>query len=226
MDKCNAIIIELLNSILKESCDISFLHKIKKAIDIRRLKELITADLKSFSQRDPAARNEPKNILFGYTSFDAVLHYRLAHAVYNSNLPRNLYKEKYQYALSISAKGKLKSGAEIHPAAVIGNRFILDHGFGTVIGETTEIGNDCYILGGVILGAMGISDNNQIKRHPKIGNNVQIGSFSRVLGTVVVGNNVFIGTNCTIIKNIPNDSIVTLKSETQIIKRNIPYVLN
>ena len=64
------------------------------------------------------------------------------------------------------------SRAEIHPAATIGNNFVLDHGVGTVIGETSEIGDNAYILGGVILGASGISQNPSERRHPKIGDNV------------------------------------------------------
>ena len=76
------------------------------------------------------------------------------------------------------------SGAEIHPAARIGRRFVLDHGYGTVIGETCEIGHDCYILCGVTLGARGIANNPDGKRHPRLGNNVEVGSGARVLGYV------------------------------------------
>lgn len=113
----------------------------------------------------------------------------------------NLQKEYYAYL--IFQRGKLKSGAEIHFKAKIGKRFILDHGYGTVFGDTTVIGNDCYILGGVTLGATGISRNSKAPRHPIVGNNVQVGCFSKVLGRINIGDNVFIGAGCTVTKDIP-----------------------
>lgn len=111
------------------------------------------------------------------------------------------------------------SGAELHPSSQIGRRFILDHGFGTVFGETVSIGDDCYVLGGVTLGASGISGNPQGKRHPSIGNRVQLGAFSRIFGCVDIGDDVFIGPNCTITQNIPSGSKVTLRSSLQILRR-------
>ncbi len=129
-------------------------------------------------------------------------------------------KNKYQYALILSSKGKLLSGAEINPYAKIGKRFILDHGIGTVIGETAEIGDDCYMLGGVILGAKGISNNPEGIRHPRIGNNVQIGSFSKLFGAITIGNNVFIGSGCVITENIPDNYMVYVITENQLIKGN------
>lgn len=226
MDKCHIEIKNLINLIITSCCDEFFVSKIKLILDFKRIELLIIDDLDAFSKRDPAAKNEPRNILFGYTSFSAILHYRLAHAIINTNMPKEFDQLKYQYALFISSKGKLQSGAEIHPAAQVGERFVLDHGFGTVIGETTQIGNDCYVLGGVVLGAMGISGNKEVRRHPRVGNNVQIGSFSRVFGTVSIGDNVFIDANCTIVDDIPEYSIVTLKSEIQITTRNSHHACN
>jgi len=124
-------------------------------------------------------------------------------------------------ALLVSARGKLLSGADIHARSNIGKRFVLDHGYGTVIGETTEIGDDCYVLGGVVLGATGISGNSRGKRHPTIGNRVEIGAFSRVFGNVVIGDDVFVAPHCVIKENVPRNSVVSLRSELQIVRRKI-----
>ena len=135
----------------------------------------VAEDLIAYAWRDPASRGRGELILESYASFKAVLYYRLAHCVWN--LPDPAHGQFCAIALTLSNQGKLLSGAEIHPAARIGRRFVLDHGFGTVIGETCEIGNDCYILCGVTLGARGIANNPDGKRHPCLGNNVEVGAF-------------------------------------------------
>lgn len=76
--------------------------------------------------------------------------------------------------------GRFFTGIEIHPGAKIGKRLFIDHGFGTVIGETAKIGNDCIIYHGVTLGGTGKHKN---KRHPDIGNNVMLGAGAKVLRT-------------------------------------------
>ncbi len=169
--------------------------------------ELACGDLLAYVQKDPAMRLDPDLIIMNTTSYSAVLHYRIANAIYGN---KDLFSPKLRtlYAGLLSQRGKLKSGAEVHFKARIGKSFVLDHGYGTVIGETTIIGEDCYILGGVILGARGISDNQSDARHPILGNNVQVGSFSSVLGRVKVGDNTFIGPSCTITKDIPSGSKV------------------
>lgn len=188
------------------------------------MEELITKiydDLVFFAEKDPASKNNPTNIFYNYSSFVAVFNYRVANAMLYCE-PLNAWNAEinYQYALFVSCKAKMVSGIEIHPCAKIGNKFVIDHGFGVVIGETTEIGDRCYVLGGVILGAFGIAGNPNNKRHPTIGNDVQIGSFSRIFGNINIGNNVIIGANCTIKSDIDDNCVVTLKSELQIIKNN------
>ncbi len=143
--------------------------------------------------------------------------------VQRSNRIAHCIKDKYKFSpdLScygdvVSSRGQWLSGADIHPTSKIGERFILDHAVGTVIGETTVIGNDCYVLGGVQIGASGIATNLNIKRHPTIGNNVQIGAYAKIFGSLTIGDNVFIGSNCLIYNDVPSDSRVVLKSVTQI----------
>lgn len=176
-------------------------------------------DLQAFANKDPAAHGRASDIAFGYSSFKAVLHYRLSHMLLQRSASEGDPERTLEAtALLVSSRGKLMSGAEIHPRCEIGRRFILDHGQGTVIGETVEIGDDCYILGGVVLGATGISANPSGKRHPTIGNRVQIGAFTRVLGDIVIGDDVFVGPHCVIKDDIPAGSAVTLRSELQIVR--------
>ena len=93
---------------------------------------------------------------------------------------------------------------------------MLDHGHGTVIGETCEIGDDCYLLQSVILGATGIVSIPSIKRHPSLGNNVRVGGFARIFGPVNIGDNVLISPHCVITTDIPSNSKVRIVNQLQI----------
>ncbi|WP_246184271.1 serine O-acetyltransferase [Paraburkholderia bonniea] len=176
-------------------------------------------DLHAFLSKDPAQHGSPIATLFGSTSYKATLHYRLAHALMTcAKLDAAARHELEACAWLVSHRGKLLSGAEIHPGCDIGQRFILDHGWGTVIGETSVIGNDCYLLGGVTLGATGIANNTSMKRHPTLGDRVQIGAFSRIFGDIHIGDDVFVGAHCTVTQSIMPNSTVTLRSKMQIIR--------
>ena len=94
---------------------------------------------------------------------------------------------------------RFTTGIEIHPAAVIGRRFFIDHGMGVVIGATSIVGDDVMIYHDVTLGARGIEDG---KRHPTIGNNVIIGAGARVLGNVTIGEGSRISANAVITKDL------------------------
>jgi serine O-acetyltransferase len=111
---------------------------------------LLREDLHAYASRDPASHGNPDLILETYATFQAVICYRLAQQLWR--LIPEFGPVCEWVAQRLSNRGKVLSGAEIHPAASIGRRFVLDHGFGTVIGETCEIGDDCYILSGVTLG--------------------------------------------------------------------------
>ena len=173
-------------------------HKINTNVII----EILLKDLKSYIQKDPASEENYNLIINSYTGFLSLIGYRVANYIINQ-----LKSEFYQIkAREISEKIKSKTGIEIHPKAQIGEYFVLDHGFGTVIGETTIIGKNCYILQGVILGGRSIASNSKGKRHPTIGNSVEIGAFSRILGNITIGDNVFIAPHSIITKNIPSNS--------------------
>ena len=176
-------------------------------------------DLSAFVAKDPAQHGSWHVTLTGSTSYKAILHYRLASALISmANADPHDTDGFESYALLVSNRGKLLSGAEIHPRCTIGKRFVLDHGWGTVIGETSVVGDDCYLLGGVTLGAAGIAGNASVQRHPTLGNRVQVGAFARVFGNVLIGDDVFIGTHCCITQPIPANSVVTLRSENQVVR--------
>jgi serine O-acetyltransferase len=105
-------------------------------------------------------------------------------------------------ARAVSQWSRRRTGVEIHPAAKIGRRLVIDHGMGIVIGETTEIGDDCLLYQGVTLGGTG---KDQGKRHPTLGNNVMVGSGAKVLGPFKVGDNSRIAANAVVLKEIPPD---------------------
>ena len=126
-------------------------------------------DAKNICKKDPAARNVFEVIIL-YPGFHALFFHRIANFFY-------VYKF-YFIARLISQINRFFTGIEIHPGAKIGRRLFIDHGNGIVIGETTEIGNDCTIYHQATLGGTG---KDKFKRHPTIGNNVMIGAGAKLL---------------------------------------------
>ena len=98
------------------------------------------------------------------------------------------------------------TGVEIHPGAVIGHRFFIDHGMGVVIGETAEVGDDVMLYHGVTLGGRSMQ---RVKRHPTVGSRVTIGAGARILGPVYIGDDVQIGANSVVVKDVPAGAIAT-----------------
>lgn len=116
--------------------------------------------------------------------------------------------------MRISFYARSQTGTEIHPEAVIGRRFVIDHGWGTVIGQTAKIGDDCYLLNDVTLGGRAVANAPDGKRHPTIGDRVQICARAKVFGPVVVGDDCFIGPDVTISTDLPAGTRV-LASQSQ-----------
>ena len=147
-------------------------------------------------------RNDPslKNFfeIFWYPSFRCQIYYRIARIFYKHKL--------YFISHIISFLGRKRTGIEIHPGAVIGNGLFIDHGYGTVIGETAVIGDNVVMFHGVTIGSTGKKVVG--KRHPTIGNNVFIGSGAKVLGNITIGNNVKIGANAVVLESISNNNTV------------------
>lgn len=151
----------------------------------------IKADIASIRERDPAVKSGLE-IYFLYPSFKAVRSYRRAHWFYERGW--------FFTARLISQRSRKKTGIEIHPGAKIGKGLFIDHGSGVVIGETTEIGDNCTIYQGVTLGGTGKDTG---KRHPTLGNNVMVGSGARVLGPFRVGDNSKIAANAVVLNEVP-----------------------
>jgi len=157
------------------------------------LLEHFKADIESVKQRDPAAKNTLE-IILTYSGLHAVAAYRVAHYFHKKKL--------YLTARVISQLARFFTGIEIHPGATIGKGLFIDHGMGVVIGETTEIGDNCLIYQGVTLGGTG---KDKGKRHPTLGDNVMVGSGARVLGPFKVGNNVKIAANAVVLEAVPDN---------------------
>ena len=153
-------------------------------------------DIRTIKERDPAAKNYVE-ILLCYPGLHAVWLHRIAHSLYQ-------YKW-YTLARLISHFSRGFTGIEIHPGAKIGKRLFIDHGMGVVIGETTEIGDDCLIYKGVVLGGTTLEKK---KRHPTLGNRVIVGSNSTVLGAITVGDGARIGSGSVVVKPVPNGATV------------------
>jgi serine O-acetyltransferase len=153
-------------------------------------------DINSVFERDPAARNIFE-IVTCYSGVQAMIFYRFTHWLWRLKLK--------WLARFISTFARWVTGIEIHPGAQIGRRFFIDHGMGVVIGETSEIGDDCMLYHGVTLGGI---TWDKIKRHPTLKNNVVIGAGAKILGPITLGNNVRVGSNSVVVKSIEDDQTV------------------
>lgn len=156
--------------------------------------DTLKSDLNAYMERDPAARSRFE-IYFLYSGFKAVRAYRRANWFYRHNM-------KF-IARWISQNARRRTGVEIHPGATIGSGLVIDHGMGVVIGETTEIGNNCTIYQNVTLGGTG---KDHGKRHPTLGNNVLVGTGAKVLGPFKVGDNARIAAGAVVLSEVPENA--------------------
>lgn len=152
--------------------------------------------IKLIREKDPAADSVLCIILF-YSGLHAIVLHRIAHFFYKKRLRF--------FSKLIAAFSKFITNIEIHPGAVIGKGFFIDHGTGVVIGETAVVGNNVTIYQGVTLGGTGKQSG---KRHPTVGNNVVIGAGAKILGSFTVGDNVNIGANSVVLSDVPDNSTV------------------
>jgi serine O-acetyltransferase len=158
----------------------------------------VTSDVSSARERDPAARGiGTLEILTGWAGVQALLAHRVAHALWESEIP--LAPRVIAYT------SRAITGVEIHPAAKIGTDFFIDHGSGVVIGETAEIGDRVTLYQGVTLGGTGFARG---KRHPTLDDDVTVGSGAKLLGPVTVGRNAKVGANTVVIEDVPPQTTV------------------
>jgi serine O-acetyltransferase len=153
-------------------------------------------DIQSVFERDPAARNTFE-ILTAYPGIHAIVFHRLSHRLWTMGLK--------WLARMLSNVARWFTGIEIHPGAVIGRRFFIDHGMGVVIGETAVIGDDCTLYHGVTLGGTSWEKG---KRHPTLADNVVVGAGAKVLGPILVGEGARIGSNAVVVKDVPPGATV------------------
>ena len=158
--------------------------------------ERLREDIRTIKERDPAAKSYVE-IFLCYPGLHAIWLHRIAHSLYLSKW--------YTIARLISHFSRGVTGIEIHPGAKIGRRLFIDHGMGVVMGETTEIGDDCLIYKGVVLGGTTLEKR---KRHPTLGNRVIIGSNSTVLGAIAIGDGARIGSGSVVVKPVPSGATV------------------
>lgn len=154
----------------------------------------IREDIQTVMQRDPAATSA-WSVWFNAPAMHAIWAYRRHHWLWNHGFKG--------LARWLSTRSRRKFGVEIHPGAQIGRRFMIDHGMGVVIGETTIIGDDCMLYQGVTLGGTGKDTG---KRHPTLGNNVLVGVNAVVLGNITVGDNAKIGGGTVVVHDVPAGS--------------------
>lgn len=169
---------------------------------IKQINETINFIMKN----DPAPKSK----------IEVLLLYPGLHAVIGHRISNFLYKKKLFFsARLVSQIFRFFTNIEIHPGAQINGTLFIDHGAGIVIGETAIIGNEVTIYHGVTLGGTGKETG---KRHPTVGDNVVIGAGAKLLGSIEIGNNVKIGSNSVVLKDIP-DGCTVVGTKARIVKR-------
>lgn len=166
----------------------------------------IKEEIAIIRERDPAIHSSME--VFLYPSFKVMLHYRVAHRLYETG--------HYFWARWVSQRGVRKTGIEIHPGARIGKGLFIDHGNGVIIGETAIIGDNVTLYQGVTLGGTGKEHG---KRHPTVGNNVMISAGAKVLGSFTIGDNSKIGAGSVVLSEVPPNSTV-VGVPGRVVKRN------
>lgn len=153
-------------------------------------------DIAAVFESDPAARSYAE-VLICYPGL---------HAVWAHHLSHWLWSHKMRFLARLNSQfSRFLTGIEIHPGAELGRRLFIDHGIGTVIGETAIVGDDCTLYQGVTLGGTG---KEKGKRHPTLGNNVTIGSGGKVLGNITIGDNCRVGAGSVVLRSVPANSTI------------------
>ena len=156
----------------------------------------VREDVAAVFESDPAARSY----------LEVLLLYPGLHAVWAHHLSHWLWLHHMRFlARYVSQISRLFTGIEIHPGAELGRRLFIDHGIGTVIGETAIVGDDVTLYQGVTLGGTG---KEKGKRHPTLGNNISIGSGAKLLGNITIGDNCRVGAGSVVLRNVPANSTI------------------
>ena len=177
----------------------------------------LRSDLNAIIARDPAASNR-LSVAFLYPSFQVMVAYRISHKLWNFGL-------KF-FSRLIMQLARILTGIEIHPAAKIGAGFFVDHGMGTVVGETAEIGRDVTLYHDVTLGgvmpAVDSDKQRASKRHPTLGDYVIVGAGAQILGPITVYRCARVGGNSVVTKDVPEGATVVGVPARQMTKTTAP----
>lgn len=180
----------------------------------------IVTDIEFINSSDPASagktaiKNTPSNALL------ATVYYRISHYFYYiGKVISN--KELTSEAIKLSQTALGQTGIDIHPGAKIMAPLFIDHGYGVVIGETAEIGQNCIIFNGVVLGSRNVLNANKTKRHPTLKNSVTVCAGAKILGDIVLGENVFVSPNAVVIDDIEDHHQVLIVNQLQIKKQTL-----
>jgi serine O-acetyltransferase len=155
---------------------------------------LVAEDIRAVLENDPAARSGLE-VLLTYPGLHALWVHRAAHGLWARDLRLG--------ARVLAHVNRFVTGIDIHPAARIGRRVVIDHGMGIVIGETATVGDGCLLYAGVVLG--GTSLERKV-RHPQVGENVVIGSHACILGAIHVGEHARIGSGSVVVRDVPAEA--------------------
>jgi serine O-acetyltransferase len=158
--------------------------------------EVAAEDVRAFCRNDPAARS-PLEVVLVYPGLHALWLHRAAHALWQRDVKLG--------ARVLAHANRFVTGIEIHPAARIGRRVVIDHGMGVVIGETASVGDGCLLYKGVVLGGTSLVRS---VRHPQIGHDVVIGSNACILGAISVGDHARVGSGSVVVREVPPGATV------------------
>jgi len=156
----------------------------------------ITDDIRFAKANDPAATST-LTVLLTYPGLHAVWWYRLANACHRRGFGRT--------AAVLAYLGRFLTGVEIHPGATIGDRLFIDHGMGTVVGETAEIGDEVVMYHGVTLGG---KSSKPVKRHPTVEDRAMIGADATLIGDITVGEGATVGAGSVVVDDVPPNTTV------------------
>lgn len=172
-------------------CPIVLSHTRHRAMEENALFEQLNRDIQAVMDRDPAVKSRLE-VMLCYPGFKALRSWRRSHKLY--------LKGHFLLARLINTRCRKRTGIDIHPGATIGQGLFIDHGSGTVIGETAILGDNVTLYQGVTLGGTGKDTG---KRHPTLGNNVTVGAGAKVLGPINIGDHVKVGAGSIVLKDVP-----------------------
>ena len=209
LDKCFAYVIceeegVELASLFYDSIEVNEKNFESFKNELDNIQKILKEDLQFFMDSDPAASSLDE-IVMAYPGFRAIATYRISHALYKLG-----YTVEARY---LSESAHSATGIDIHPGASIDYPFFIDHGTGTVIGQTSTIGKRVKIYQCVTLGAVSLSNANSLRgvvRHPQVGNDVTIYAGASLLGAIKIGDNVTIGSNVFLLEDVPSNTRVVI----------------